>query len=146
MDIRISVVITVYNIEAYIGECLDSVLGQTMNEIEVICINDASQDRSLEILQSYATNDSRVRVVDLKQNVGPASARNVGYREARGDYVYQIDGDDLVVDGALEKMYTLAKLNELDILTFSAAPFTDMDEYRKNVQNTKNTIIESIFF
>lgn len=141
MDIKISIIITVYNIETYVGECLDSVLGQQMKEIEVICINDASKDKSLDVLNIYALKDSRIRIIDLKNNVGPASARNVGYREARGEYVYQIDGDDRLADGALKKMYVTAKENDLDILTFSAAPFTDIDEYRKNVINSKKVYV-----
>ena len=116
---RISVIITVFNIEKYIEECLDSVLNQTMREIEVICIDDASTDHSLDILNAYAVRDQRVKVIAQTESIGPSTARNIGYRHAKGEYVYQIDGDDYIVEGALERMYTCASENKLDFLTFS---------------------------
>ena len=80
---KISVIITVFNIERYIGECLDSVLNQSLKDIEVICIDDASTDHSPDILNQYAERDSRVRVIAQAQSIGPSTARNIGYREAK---------------------------------------------------------------
>ena len=88
---KISVIITVYNIENYIGECIESVLNQSMKDIEVICIDDASTDHSLKILNQYATKDRRIQVFAQSESIGPSTARNIGYREAKGEYVYQID-------------------------------------------------------
>ncbi len=122
---KISVIITVYNIEKYIGECIESVLKQSIRDIEVICVNDASTDHSLEILQKYEIADNRIKIINLVNNVGPSTARNVGYRAAQGEYLYQIDGDDYIIENALEKMYLCAKENKLDLLTFSASSFVD---------------------
>ncbi len=135
---KISVVITVYNIEKYIGECIDSVLKQGLKDIEVICIDDASTDNSLGILNKYAAKDSRVRVFAQQESIGPSSARNIGYREARGEYIYQIDGDDLIAEGALERMYTCAEENKLDFLTFSASAFADTKEMERKVYSSLN--------
>ena len=68
----------------------------------------------MDILKTYAVKDKRVKIVSQKKNSGPASARNVGYEMAQGEYVYQIDGDDYIVKGALERMYSCAKENNLD--------------------------------
>ena len=137
-ELKISVVITVYNIEKYIGKCLESVMDQAMKDIEVICVDDASTDHSLDILKTYAVKDKRVKIVSQKKNSGPASARNVGYEMAQGEYVYQIDGDDYIVKGALERMYSCAKENNLDFLTFSADAFLDTKEIKKKVYTWLN--------
>ena len=79
---KVSVIITVFNIEPYIRDCLDSVLKQSLRDIEVICIDDASTDHSLEILYQYAERDNRVRVIAQPESIGPSTARNIGYREA----------------------------------------------------------------
>lgn len=132
---KISVVITIYNIEKYISQCLESVLNQTMRDIEVICVNDASMDGSKNILDTYAEKDERVKIITQIKNSGPATARNVGYQVAQGEYIYQIDGDDYIVEGALERLYTCAEENDLDFLTFSADAFIDPDskEVEKDV-------------
>lgn len=135
---KISVVITVFNIEKYIGECIESVLNQNMKDIEVICIDDASTDHSLDVLNEYAARDSRVRVFEQAESIGPSSARNIGYREAKGEFIYQIDGDDLIVDGALERLYTCATEHKLDFLTFSASAFADTKEVESKVYNSLN--------
>lgn len=135
---KISVIITTYNIENYIAECIESVLSQSIKNIEVICIDDASTDHSLDVLNLYAARDSRVRVFAQSKSIGPSSARNIGYREAKGEYVYQIDGDDLIADGALESMYRHAVVNQLDFLTFSADAFADTKEIENKVKNSLN--------
>ena len=81
---KISVIITTYNIENYIAECIESVLSQSIKNIEVICIDDASTDHSLDVLNLYAARDSRVRVFAQSKSIGPSSARNIGYREEIG--------------------------------------------------------------
>lgn len=135
---KISVIITTYNIENYISECLESVLSQSMAEIEVICIDDASTDHSLDILNQYSARDNRVRVFPQSESIGPSTARNIGYRKAKGEYVYQIDGDDFLVEGALERMYRCAEENHLDFLTFSADAFADTKEIEHTVKDSLN--------
>ncbi len=129
--INISVIVTVYNIAEYIRACLDSILKQIGISYEVICVDDASTDGSGAILEEYARKDCRVKVIKLSENKGLASARNEGYRHAEGEYLYNIDGDDLLVEGALERMYVCVKEYDLDLLGFSARAFFDNEDLRK---------------
>ena len=102
-DIRVSVIIPVYNAEKYLNQCLDSVVNQTLNEIEIICIDDGSTDNSLEILSYYEDKDPRFKL--LKQNNKYAgTARNVGINNATGEYLVFWDADDYFYPEALEKM------------------------------------------
>lgn len=89
----ISVIIPVYNVEKWLRECLDSVCGQSLRNIEIICINDGSSDRSLDIMKEYAARDDRICIID-KQNEGVGAARNDGIRVARGEFVAFMDPDD----------------------------------------------------
>lgn len=103
----ISVIIPVYNTDRYLGECLDSVLSQTMSSIEVICINDGSTDESLSIMRRYEDADSRVRVID-KPNGGYGNAVNRGLDAARGRYVSIIEPDDFIDAHMLEDLFSAA--------------------------------------
>lgn len=91
---KISILVAVYNTAAYLPQCLDSLLSQTLKDIEVLCVDDASTDKSLEILHQYAEKDERVKVFALKENRGQAHARNVGLSHATGDYIGFVDSDD----------------------------------------------------
>lgn len=93
MKNTISIIIPVYNMEAFLAECLDSVLAQTYPQLQIICVNDGSKDRSQEILEAYARRDPRVKVL-VKENGGLSSARNRGLEEATGEYVMFLDSDD----------------------------------------------------
>jgi CDP-glycerol glycerophosphotransferase len=97
----VSVIIPVYGVERYLGDCLDSVLGQATAGIEVIAVDDASPDGCGRILDARASRDPRLRVVHLAANAGPGNARNVGLAQAAGEYVWFVDADDLLADGAL---------------------------------------------
>lgn len=137
-DVKISVIITIYNIEKYISECLDSVLNQDFTQMEVICVDDASTDNSYEILKEYEKKDKRIHVICNAVNQGQASSRNRGCRQARGEYLYIMDGDDLIKEGALRRMYETAKTENLHILTFSAESFPDnqqMESYSKKLKD-----------
>lgn len=92
--VKVSVLVAVYNAEPYLSQCLDSLLGQTLRDIQVICVDDCSSDRSPDILQTYASKDNRVEVIRLRENRGQAHARNVGLTVARGQYVTFLDSDD----------------------------------------------------
>lgn len=123
-EIKVSVIIPVYNVEDYLGECLDSVINQTLKEIEIICVNDGSTDSSLDIVKKYADTDIRIKIVD-KENGGLSSARNAGMEKASGEYVYFLDSDDSLKLRTLEFLYYKAKAGNLDQLYFSAEIFYD---------------------
>ena len=100
----LSVILPVYNVQDYLRECLDSILGQPVDDagaIEVIAVDDASPDGSGAILDTYAAADPRVRVLHLAENAGLGGARNAGLAQATGQYVFFLDSDDYLVDGAL---------------------------------------------
>ena len=101
----ISVIVPVYNVQDLIGRCLNSILAQTWQNIEVILVNDASSDGSGRICEEYALRDRRVQVVHFQKNRGPGAARNEGIRRASGDFVSFIDSDDYVEPDLLERLY-----------------------------------------
>ena len=109
---KVSVIIPVYNVEDYLSQCLNSVINQTLKEIEIICINDCSTDNSLNILREFALKDTRIKIIDLKQNKGVSTARNVGLDLAKGEYIYLIDSDDWLDDNYLETM--VKKIEEVN--------------------------------
>ena len=111
---KLSVIIPVYNVENYLRECLDSITSQTVKDIEIICIDDGSTDNSPKILKEYQKKDSRIKII-TKENGGQASARNLGIKKAQGEYIAFIDSDDFIESEMLEKLYTKAKDNNLDI-------------------------------
>src|SRR5215467_12733981 len=97
----LSIVLPVYGVAGYLEECLDSILGQTGADLEIIAVDDASTDGSAAILDRYAAVDPRLHVLNLADNVGLGPARNIGLAEATGDYVWFIDSDDYLAAGAL---------------------------------------------
>lgn len=119
---KVSVLVPVYNVEQYLEQCLDSILAQTLENIEVICVNDGSTDGSGEILQRYAEKDNRIVIVN-KKNGGLPSARNAGIRSATGEYVSFIDADDYIEPNMLEKMYNTAKRDNSEIVICGANVF-----------------------
>lgn len=98
----VSILIPVYNVENYLEKCLDSVISQTMNNIEIICVNDGSTDHSGEILEKYQKKDKRIIVVN-KENGGLPSARNAGMEIARGKYIGFVDSDDYINSDMYER-------------------------------------------
>lgn len=112
----VSVVIPVFNTSPYLRECLDSVLSQTLNDFEVICVDDGSSDNSLAILREYEARDPRVKVVAFPENRGLCQARNVGMDTTSGDYTYLLDSDDWLEPTYLEELYTHAVSTGQDIV------------------------------
>lgn len=111
----ISVVVPVYNVEAYLRRCLDSVLAQSFTDFELICVNDGSTDSSPSILVEYAAKDSRISVIN-QENGGVSEARNTGIEVAKGEYLSFIDSDDWIDRDFLEKLYTAARAFDADIV------------------------------
>lgn len=127
---KISVIIPVYNAEKYLKECLDSVLNQSLKELEIICVNDGSTDNSLNILKQYSEKDNRVTVID-KKNGGVSSARNAGIEIAKGEYIAFVDSDDYLELNAYELAYSDAKSNNIDILNFGWRGFPNESNWDK---------------
>ena len=113
---KVSVIIPVYNVEEYLRECLDSVVNQTLKEIEIICVDDGSTDNSLEILKEYAKKDNRISVL-TQENLHAGVARNAGLAVAQGEYLSFLDSDDFFELNMLEETYKVAKTENSD-LTF----------------------------
>ena len=99
--INVSIVIPVYNVEKYLKQCLESVVNQTLDKIEVICINDGSTDNSLNILKEYEKKYNNIIIID-QENKGPGFARNIGMKRASGKYIYFLDSDDYIELNAME--------------------------------------------
>ncbi|CAD6364620.1 glycosyltransferase [Shewanella profunda] len=113
----ISIIIPIYKVERFLERCLNSVLAQTYNDFEVICINDGSPDNCDLILAEYEKNDNRIKVIN-QVNQGPSVARNAGLSSARGDYVYFIDPDDAIQPQTLEIAFLLAKKHQADLVVW----------------------------
>lgn len=112
--ISVSVVMPIYNAADYLRPALDSVISQTLRDVEIICVDDGSTDHSLAILKEYQKRDPRIRIV-TETNAGPAKARNNGLRRARGEYLSFLDADDFFEPTMLEALYRTAKEKDLDI-------------------------------
>lgn len=124
---KISIVIPVYNVETYLKQCLESVIQQTLPEIEIICVNDGSTDKSPQILQKFAKKDNRIKIIN-KKNGGIASARNKGLEHIIGEYVGFVDSDDWIEPHMYETLYENAASNNCDIVMCSAHLFDDMTQ------------------
>lgn len=127
--IKVSVIIPVYNVEKYLRQCMDSIVGQTLQEIEIICVNDSSTDSSLSILEEYAAQDERVRVITQK-NAGAGAARNTGMAAASGKYLSFLDSDDFFERDMLEKAYALAEEDQADFVVYKSDQYhTEKEEF-----------------
>jgi glycosyltransferase involved in cell wall biosynthesis len=111
---KVSVIVPVYNCQQYLNECIESILGQTLKNIEIICVNDGSQDNSQTILEDYQRRDNRIRIVN-KKNGGLSSARNVGMKIATGEYIGFVDSDDWIDADFFEKLYNQTFRNKAEM-------------------------------
>ena len=118
--VKISIVVPVYNDEEYLATCLDSLVNQTLKEIEILLVNDGSTDGSLAILNEYAARDSRIRVFSFPENRSPFVARNEGIRNASGEYIMFVDADDYLELNACERVWELEQERPVDILNFNS--------------------------
>ena len=134
--VKVSIIIPVYNVEQWLPACLDSVLSQTIEDIEVICVDDHSPDRSPQILDEYALKDSRVKVIHLPENHRQGFARNRGQEAATGQYLYFLDSDDMITPDAMESLYDLCERDKLDGVLFDSQTIYDSEELRETYQDT----------
>ena len=132
-QIKLSIVVAVYNLEKYLPRCLDALVSQTLKDIEIICVDDGSTDGSLEKLLELAEKDNRISVY-RQAHLGLSSARNVGIEQAVGRYLYFMDSDDIIKPCALEKMVASTEKYNLDVLCFDAEHFYDRACTEKELQ------------
>ncbi len=130
----ISVIVPVYNVEAYLPQCLDSLIQQSLQQIEIICINDCSPDKSIEILNRYAQKDPRIKVISLPENRRQGGAKNAGIRVAKADYIGFVDSDDWVCPSMYEILYEVAIQNHADIVS-PLWYFNDYDNHKEKIRN-----------
>ena len=148
----ISVIIPCYNLEKVIGKCIDSIIRQTYENIEIIIVNDGSQDRSSDVIQRYIAVDNRIILIN-KENGGPGSAYNVGLKIAKGELIYILDGDNYVDYDLLKKLYRQVVLHQVDVAVcgYSVDAYNDgvydnvgRLQYRQVVLKSRQEIFEHI--
>ena len=133
---KVSIIIPAFNAEKTLAACLDSALSQTLRDIEVICVNDGSTDRTLDILLAYMDKDSRIRGLSFNYCGGTVFARKMGIREATGDYIMHLDADDLLPPSACESVFKLISEKNVDILQFGTRLETSLDMTQAEKEKT----------
>ena len=112
--VKVSVIMPVYNAEDYLKMAIESILSQTLTDLELVCVDDGSTDKSLDIIKEFQKNDARVRII-TENNAGVSAARNKGLARARGEYILFFDADDFCEANFVEKLYTLSVKENLDV-------------------------------
>ncbi len=125
---KITAALSVYNVAEYLPRCLDCVVNQTFRDIEILCIDDCSTDDTWQILQDYAARDNRIRTIRQDENSGLSVSRNRAIDEAKGEYIWMLDGDDLFALDLLEKAYEAAENQSADITIWDYRAFENDDE------------------
>ncbi len=120
----VSVIVPLYNSEKYLWRCVESIIGQTYKNIEVMLVNDGSTDNSGQLCDNYARSDKRIRVIHSK-NSGPAQARNIGIENSRGDFIFFVDSDDFIENDALSLLIDNYNSNHADVIIGDASSIKD---------------------
>ena len=128
----VSVIVPVYNVELYIQQCLDSLVNQTLFDIEIICVNDKTEDNSIQLIKDIYSTDPRISIYEHTKNMGLSAARNTGMSYAIGEFLYFMDSDDILDLNALEICYNIARTYKVDIVTFDAEVFFEDDDLRSH--------------
>lgn len=115
MKPKLSILVPIYNVEKYLSQCLESITEQTLQDIEIICINDGSTDGSLDIIKDFAKNDNRIVIID-KPNSGYGDSMNQGLEKATGEYIGIVESDDWIELDAFERLYQIARKNKADVV------------------------------
>lgn len=114
-EIKVSIIVPVYNAEKFLADCLDSLVTQKLNDIEIICVDDGSTDKSFDILQEYHEKDARVKVLSNSCNMGQPTSRNKGIIESKGKYIQFVDADDFIEKEAVKELFEIAEEKESDM-------------------------------
>ncbi len=149
---KVSIIVPVYNTEKYLKKCLDSLLNQTLEDIEIIIVNDGSTDNSQEVIDEYTKKDTRVKSY-VKQNGGQGSARNLGLEKATGEYIGYIDSDDFIDIHMYEDMYNKAVTDNSDIVNVGYYIYSETGNVTKeqvfkrgvttNISNTPEVLFDN---
>lgn len=142
---KLSAIVLVYNGAGYLSGCLDSLVNQTLDDMEIILVNDASTDDSLSICKEYSENYSNIKIIDKKVNEGLAITGNTGIEAAKGEYIILVDNDDIIPPYAYEKLYNKAKETNADVVTgkanFLIGPYQyEMNDYEFAVWKQERTL------
>ena len=148
---KISIIVPVYNTANYLEECLDSLINQSLEEIEIICIDDKSEDDSPKIMEKYASSDKIIKLLYNKENTGQALARNIALKSVKGEYVSFMDSDDKIDLNAYEKVLNFSEENNLDMVLFNVVRFDrkgiigGSELHEKSIQklNSNTNILEN---
>ena len=144
MTPKISFIIPVYNVEEYLGQCLDSVLAQSYEDFEAICIDDGSTDSSLNILKKYEKKDKRIKIISQK-NQGVSVARNAGLDAARGEYISFVDSDDAIDAEFIKTMLTALEENpQADFAWVDVQKGSELKKYDSKRRKQRYIIIYSV--
>lgn len=125
---KVSIIIPFHNVEEYIRQCLDSVVNQKLQDIEIICVNDASDDSSRDIVEEYRKKDDRIKIIDIETRQGQGFARNRAIEIAKGEYIGFVDSDDYIEFDMFYELYEKAKQNDDDITICQAREYDDMNK------------------
>lgn len=129
MSYKISVIVPVYNVENYLSKCIESIINQSLKDIEIICINDGSKDSSKEILEKYQSEDERIIILN-KSNAGYGAACNYGLKLAKGEYIAIVEPDDFIDSNMYNDLYNLAKSQNADIVKSSYYEYRDENQQK----------------
>lgn len=141
MNPKVSIIVPVYKVEKYLHECINSILDQTFTDFELILIDDGSPDNSGKICDEYAQKDSRVKVIHTK-NGGPSSARNIGIKISKGEYIGFVDSDDTIEIDMYEKMYNIGLKRNAEIV---ACGYVEINTFTGTKQQALNPLGNKLF-
>ena len=127
---KISIIVPIYNVEAYLDHTLYSVINQTLKDIEIICVNDCSTDRSQDILDRFLAEDARIKLIRNTENIGVGLSRKKAIEYATGEYIMFLDGDDYLDVSACKKLYYTMQKQPVDIIQFRThiVPMCDVND------------------
>lgn len=144
-NVKVSILIPIYNVEKYLDTCLSSVVSQKLKEIEIICINDGSTDKSLNIIQKFMQIDSRIKLIN-KQNSGYGDSMNIGLKAAQGEYIGIIESDDIAKKNMFKELYNIAKKNDFpDIVKSNYFQYFSQNNKKKLKENIHKKLCNKIF-
>ena len=150
---KVSIIIPVYNVEEYIHQALDSVVNQTLKDIEIICVNDCTSDKSFEIVKEYACKDTRFNLLEMPFNQGQGVARNKAIETASANYIMFLDPDDWLELDACAKAYKQISENNNDFVFFNLYKYSQVDNtktlsnilaYLEPVKNISNLDLKTV--